>query len=325
LAESIAFSLRSRGYTVFLDRDDLPAGESFDQQIERAVKDSDIFIFLISPDSVAEGRYTLSELTFARRKWNSPNGRILPIMARKTPIEQVPPYLKAVTILEPLGNITAEASAAIDDMRRGRPAIASPAPQPAPAPLAQPWVMMLGAIFGALTLLFFMGLVLLGVAGYGLPCNAIFLVNITLSLGAALAVAFLGGNASATGAIPFMHNSLAVGLTGGFAALIITLLVTFSLLGKDNCAPSVVSQKKTFDDPKYAGLRLDLCYFFAQSASCGAEAARHFCNYNNYKSVADDGVAFVIDPNIGGTISMGDNRTGGRDGFKSITCVEPLK
>jgi hypothetical protein len=49
LAESIAFSLRDRGYTVFLDRDDLPAGESFDQQIERAVKDSDIFIFLISP------------------------------------------------------------------------------------------------------------------------------------------------------------------------------------------------------------------------------------------------------------------------------------
>jgi TIR domain len=117
LAESIAFSLRSRGYTVFLDRDNLPAGESFDQQIERAVKDSEIFIFLISPDSVAEGRYSLTELTFARRKWASPNGRVLPIMARKTPLKQVPPYLKAVTILEPLGNIAAETSAAVDNMR----------------------------------------------------------------------------------------------------------------------------------------------------------------------------------------------------------------
>jgi TIR domain/Ricin-type beta-trefoil lectin domain len=118
-AELIAFSLRSRGHKVFLDRDDLPAGQSFDQQIEKAVEDSAIFIFLISPDSVADGHYTLTELKYARRKWNTPNGRVLPIMARKTPLEQVPSYLRAVTILEPLGNITAETSAAVDDMRRG--------------------------------------------------------------------------------------------------------------------------------------------------------------------------------------------------------------
>jgi hypothetical protein len=93
VAESIAFSLRSRGYRVFLDRDDLPAGVSYDQQIERAVKDSDIFIFLISPDSVAEARYTLTELTFARHKWPDPNGRVLPVIGRKTPFEQVPSYL----------------------------------------------------------------------------------------------------------------------------------------------------------------------------------------------------------------------------------------
>src|SRR5262245_44654078 len=105
-----------------------------------------------------------------------------------------------------------------------------------PAPFAQPWVMILGAIFGALTLLFFMGLVLLGVAGHEVPCNTAFLVTITLSLGAALAVAFLGGNASAKGTIPFLQNSLAVSLTGGLAALIIMLLVTFSLFGKDDCA-----------------------------------------------------------------------------------------
>jgi hypothetical protein len=116
-AESIAFSLRDRGHTVFLDRDDLPPGESFDQQIERGVNDSDIFIFLISPDSVAEGRYTLTELMFARRKWRSPNNRVLPVMARKTPRERVPTYLKAVTILEPEGNVAADTSAAADKMR----------------------------------------------------------------------------------------------------------------------------------------------------------------------------------------------------------------
>ena len=116
-AESITFSLRDRGHTVFLDRDDLPAGESFDHQIERAVNESDIFIFLISPDSVTEGRYTLTELKFARHKWRSPNNRVLPVMARKTPLEQVPTYLKAITILEPTGNVAAETSAAVDEMR----------------------------------------------------------------------------------------------------------------------------------------------------------------------------------------------------------------
>lgn len=117
-AESIAFSLRNRGYKVFLDRDDLPAGQSYDEQIWRAVKKSQFFIFLISPDSVAEGRYALTELKFARRKWNEPSGRVLPVLVRKTPLDTVPSYLKAVTILEPAGNIAAETSATIDDMRQ---------------------------------------------------------------------------------------------------------------------------------------------------------------------------------------------------------------
>jgi hypothetical protein len=125
-------------------------------------------------------------------------------------------------------------------------------PQPAPSPLAQPWVMILGAIFGALTLLFFMGLVLLGVAGHEVPCNTVFLVNITLSLGAALAVAFIGGNASATGAIPFLQNSLAVSVTGGFAALIIMLVVTFNLFGKNNCTTAVGSA--VIHEPAASGL-----------------------------------------------------------------------
>jgi hypothetical protein len=111
-------SLRSRGYEVFLDRDDLPAGESYDRQIESAINDSDIFLFLISADSVEGGRYTLTELTLARRKWPNPDGHVLPVMARKIPLDQVPPYLKAVTILEPVGNITAETTAAVDRLRR---------------------------------------------------------------------------------------------------------------------------------------------------------------------------------------------------------------
>ncbi len=105
-----------------------------------------------------------------------------------------------------------------------------------PTALAQPWVMIVGAILGALTLLFFMGLVLLGVAGHEVPCNSTYLVTITLSLGAALAAGFLGGNASATGAIPlFQQNPLAIGVTGGIAALIIMLAITSYLFTKKDC------------------------------------------------------------------------------------------
>ena len=49
-AESIAFSLRGRGHKVFLDRDDLPAGESFDERIEGAIEACDVLVFLISPE-----------------------------------------------------------------------------------------------------------------------------------------------------------------------------------------------------------------------------------------------------------------------------------
>jgi hypothetical protein len=119
-AEAIAFSLRDRGHEVFLDRDGLRVGEGFDKSIEQAVNKSNIFIFLISPQSVAEGRYTLTELTFARQKWPSPSGHVLPVRVRTTSRDQIPSYLKAVTILEPHGNVAAETSAKVNQMGGGK-------------------------------------------------------------------------------------------------------------------------------------------------------------------------------------------------------------
>jgi TIR domain len=118
IAKSVVHSLRGRRHKVFFDRDDLPPGESYDQQIERAINRSDIFVFLISPDSVAEDCYTITELRFARRKWPNPNGHVLPVMVRKTQLDDVDPYLKSVTIVPFEGNMVASTSAAVDMMRR---------------------------------------------------------------------------------------------------------------------------------------------------------------------------------------------------------------
>jgi hypothetical protein len=87
-------------------------------------------------------------------------------------------------------------------------------------------------------------------------------------------------------------------------------------------AQATLPESRTFDYPTYAGLRLDFCYRWTQL--CGKEAAIRFCNSNNYQSVADDN-GFAIDPSVGNTITLGDNQTGGRDGFKFIKCVGPIK
>jgi hypothetical protein len=58
-------------------------------------------------------------LTFARQQWPNPDGRVLPVMARKTPDKDIPPYLRAVNYVTPQGNTAAETSVAIEKMGGG--------------------------------------------------------------------------------------------------------------------------------------------------------------------------------------------------------------
>jgi hypothetical protein len=112
-AAQIELSLEGEGHAVFRDRSDLPPGESFDARIRAAIEESDLFVFLITPDSVAPGRYTLSELAFAEQKWGHPAGRVLPVIVEPTPLESIPAFLRAVTLLKPQGNLVAEVAAAV--------------------------------------------------------------------------------------------------------------------------------------------------------------------------------------------------------------------
>src|SRR5262249_53312295 len=94
-------------------RSALPPGETFDARIRAVVEESDLFIFLITPESVSPGHYTLTELKFAEQRWGHPAGRVLPVMAEPTPLESVPAFLQAVTILKPQGTLVAEVAAEI--------------------------------------------------------------------------------------------------------------------------------------------------------------------------------------------------------------------
>jgi len=112
-AEQIALGL-GPGHQVFFDRDALPSGGDFNARIRAAIAAADGMIFLISPESVQPGSYTLTEREFARDKWHHPLGRILPVMLRPTDFRVIPNFLKAVTILETQGNLAAAVLAAVD-------------------------------------------------------------------------------------------------------------------------------------------------------------------------------------------------------------------
>lgn len=49
----------------------LPPGEDYNPTIINNVRNSDLFVFLISPESMAEGKYSRSELRFAREVWEA--------------------------------------------------------------------------------------------------------------------------------------------------------------------------------------------------------------------------------------------------------------
>ena len=97
--------------------------------------------------------------------------------------------------------------------------------------MASGWAPKAGFSIGVLTLLFFMALLIASIGGYDVPCQSAYLVNIVLSLGAALATAFLAGDASVKGKLPgFLPGSpLAVSAGGGIAVLIVMLVLMQNL------------------------------------------------------------------------------------------------
>lgn len=120
LADRIRLALLAENHTVFFDRNDLAPGTAYDARIADGINQADLFLFLISPESVTEGRYTLTELGLAQRKWSHPDRHVLPVMIRATPFDRIPPYLKAVTILNPAGDIPAEVAGEIRRMAPSR-------------------------------------------------------------------------------------------------------------------------------------------------------------------------------------------------------------
>jgi hypothetical protein len=117
LAERVCRVLETDGHDVFFDRDDLGGGDAFGRRIRTAIASADVLVYLISRSSVQARSYALTELAIVSELSKGRRPAILPVLTDDTPIDAVPPALRAYTILEPQGDAPAEIALAVDRIR----------------------------------------------------------------------------------------------------------------------------------------------------------------------------------------------------------------
>ena len=96
LVERLDSALTAAGFDTFLDTRELPIGQEYNARIERAVNRADLFIFVVSDDSVKPGSYALTELAFAESKWDNPAGYVMPVL-HEAFNGSLPAYIKNIT------------------------------------------------------------------------------------------------------------------------------------------------------------------------------------------------------------------------------------
>jgi hypothetical protein len=116
--------LENEGHRVFFDRTNLRAGHTFDEQIREELRNSELLLFLISPESVQKGAYTLTEVKWYEGFFPKSRGRVLPVLVKETTEDDIPTYLKSVLILTPVGNMTAEVIAGVSEIAAARKRLA---------------------------------------------------------------------------------------------------------------------------------------------------------------------------------------------------------
>jgi len=114
LAEDIYHALERAGHSAILDKKALSRGEEFNVEIKRLIDSADFFVFLVSPEAVAQGAYARTELSFAEERWARNRTGFLPVLVRETDTKLLPAFIRQATWLKPLGNITAEVVAELN-------------------------------------------------------------------------------------------------------------------------------------------------------------------------------------------------------------------
>ena len=116
----------------------------------------------------------------------------------------------------------------VPPLNTGEPAPANVPPPPPPPPA---WAMIVGGVCVGLTLVFFMAMLVASLFRVTIPEDSRFLVIVVIAFAGAIGTGFLGGGAAISGQIPLLNNQwfqqhpVTFGASGGFAALVILLLI----------------------------------------------------------------------------------------------------
>ncbi len=100
LALRLQHALTAKGHAVTTDRARLAAGRPLQEAVNDAIATTDVFVFVLSPQSVAADSYTLAELAQAQQRWPDPKGRVITFVAQATPEADIPTYLRASQRIE---------------------------------------------------------------------------------------------------------------------------------------------------------------------------------------------------------------------------------
>lgn len=117
-AYGLKAALKARRHQVLVDREAMAARKPLRQAMREAIARSDLFIFVVAPESVAPDSYTLDELQQARARWPSPAGRVLVVPAEPTPAQALPAYLEGCNWVEAGDDIDERTADAVDSLRR---------------------------------------------------------------------------------------------------------------------------------------------------------------------------------------------------------------
>jgi WD40 repeat protein len=98
--EKIRSSLRRESLTVWTNKTDIQTGEDFQSAIDRGIEQTDNLVYLLSPDSI-ESEYVRKELEYAV----SLKKRIIPVLVRETPPDEIPKALQGVQYIDLTDNV----------------------------------------------------------------------------------------------------------------------------------------------------------------------------------------------------------------------------
>ena len=119
LGEEIAQALKNAGHDVFFDLESIPASGDYNDRIRCAIEEADRFVFIASKEALAPGKFTLTELQFARERWPIPAGKVIPVLIDdRVRVADLPVYLRSISVMKVEGNAVAEIVGAVQKTRR---------------------------------------------------------------------------------------------------------------------------------------------------------------------------------------------------------------